>query len=418
MHHSLSGGHVLARAKHLMEVFDARCRPVPGDPRTTSGVWRFHELIMPSLPVGDIVSLGEGIVPIWPAGKNLREWIGGDLDLWLIGEGQGPTGAFKDFGGTVATSVAKKSGEDSDICASTGDTSAMAAAYAAAAGMKCVVVLPRDFITAAQLAQLDAYGATVILVPGSFDDAMTIVAEMVEQKVSFPMNSLFPARIEGHQATVFLATQFFGWQMPDWFVAPVGNGSNTSSIGKGMRLLKDLRFVDKTAQILGVQSEAACPLERSWGRLMVKDQTAKPEDRIKAWTSQYESMIGKHDLGETTATAARINEPVSYKKVIREIVWSGGMITVAEEEDLNEAVMIAGSDGIFLCPQSGTALAGLRKEVRVGNVKPGSRVAVVCTATGLKFTEVPVQYKHLGLGKTIEAADCNPETTAEIIQGL
>src|SRR5262249_16795013 len=145
---------------------------------------------------------------------------------WLMLQGQNPTGSFKDHGMTVLVSVAKAIGIKTIVCASTGDTSASAAAYARAAGMACVGFLPKGGVTDEQIAQLYAYDAKIVFVPGTFDDCMKIVENLVAAGRAFPANSINPTRIEGHMSTVFLATQFFAWTFPDWFVVPVGNGSN------------------------------------------------------------------------------------------------------------------------------------------------------------------------------------------------
>jgi threonine synthase len=368
-----------------------------------SGVWRFKEWIMPYLPDKYIVSLGEGNVPIVPAGRNLKKWIG-PADLWIILEGMTPTGSFKDFGGTVMMSVAKAAGIKYVGCASTGDTSAMVAAYASAAGMQSVVILPRGKVTAAQLAQPLVHGAKIITLPGDFDDCMRVVRELVTEKRLFPANSLNPTRIEGHQATVFLTAQFFGWELPDWISLPVGNGSNCSSVGKALRLMRQLGYKGNTSKILGCQSEAAKPLASSW-------LTTKTENRdvnIPDWKSHYRSL----PVGETTATAARIGDPVSRDKVMREIVHSGGAMKVIPEQMLNEAVAVCGRDGHFVCPQTGTALAGVKLALQDKTIRKHSTVVVVSTANGLKFTESAV----LGLEKEIiDAPDCRTETVAKIM---
>ncbi|MBI4089074.1 threonine synthase [Candidatus Kaiserbacteria bacterium] len=399
-----------SEAPYWKIVFDRRCLQDHHDIQSQSGVWRFHELVMPSLSEEHIVTLGEGIMPMWRAGNNLRKWIGGGLDLWLMPEGLAPTGSFKDFGGTVMISVAKASGVTAIGCASTGDTSAMAAAYAAAAGMTCAVVLPRGWVTAVQLAQPIAHGAKVITVPGSFDDCSRIVQELVAAGRMFPANSINPSRIEGHQATVFLAVQFFGWEMPDWFVVPVGNGSNSSSIGKGMRTLRDLGFVHHIGRILGVQSAAANPLAQSWS--VASGMNRNPpstNDFADLWKTAY---MPRDKLGDTVATAARIGAPVSYKKVIREITASNGAVLTASEESLIEAVLIAGSDGHFVCPQTGTALSGLRDAVSRGLVQSRERVVVVSTAAGIKFPNVPARR---GGASSWNAKTCDTEEVAGLI---
>ncbi|MBU2028588.1 threonine synthase [Patescibacteria group bacterium] len=373
-------------------------------PLLRSGVWRFWEWIMPNLPINQIITLNEGNVPIVPAGKNLQDWVG-PIDLWLILEGMTPTGSFKDFGGTVMISVAKAAGIKAIGCASTGDTSAMAAAYASAAGMKCVVVLPRGKITPAQLAQPLVYGAMVITIPGSFDDCMRIVRELVQAELLFPANSLNPTRIEGHQATVFLTAQFFDWDLPDWFVLPVGNGSNCSSVGKAMRLMKQLGYAGNMSKILGCQSTAANPLASSW----IQAKSAFGNVSVDSWSIKY---TPQEHVGETTATAALIGKPVSWRKVIREIVASNGAMNTVPEQLLNEAVAVWGRDGHFVCPQTGTALAGVKLAVKNGMIAKGSRVVVISTANGIKFTESAAA----GLEKTIiEADDCQTETIAKIM---
>lgn len=387
-------------------LFDARARGsnFRADlPTMNSGVWRFKEWIMPDLGYEHVVTLGEGNHPIVRAGKHLRDWVGLE-DLWLILEGVNPTGSFKDNGGTVMISVARAAGIKAIGCASTGDTSAMAAAYASAAGMQCLVILPEGKVTAAQLAQPLVHGAKVITLPGSFDDCMRAVQELVEGQLLFPANSLNPSRIEGHQATVFLTAQYFGWKLPDWFIVPVGNGSNCSSIGKAMRLMHGLGYGGPRARILGCQSEAAKPLGCSWtkthraGRVTAQD-----------WNRNYAPL----PVGETTATAARIGDPVSREKVIREITSSEGAMVVAPESLLNEAVSVCGKDGHFVCPQTGIALAGLRLAIKNGTVSREERAVAVSTATGLKFTDSAAE----GLLKEIiKAPDCRTGTVAAIMK--
>ncbi|MDP3052637.1 MAG: threonine synthase [bacterium] len=392
-----------SRARYI-GVFDSRIISSAfhsKNPSDCSGVWRFKEWVMPFLPDDYIVTLREGFVPIVCAGKHLREWVG-DIELYLILEGMTPTGSFKDFGGTVMMSVAKAAGIKAVACASTGDTSAMAAAYAAAAGIQCAVLLPKGKITPVQLAQPLVYGAKVILLPGDFDDCMKVMKELVANYGVYPANSLNPARIEGHQATVFQIAQYFKWQLPDWIAVPVGNGSNCSSIGKAMRLMKKFGF-KKISQILGCQSEAANPLAKSWN-LTEKDS----QIFLDKWKSNYQPI----KVGETSATAARIGNPVSRDKVMREIIYSNGAMQIASERDLNEAVSVCGRDGYFVCPQTGMALAGIRNAVNKGWIKKGKRVVVVSTATGLKFTETAAAHLEKNI---ISAKDCRTETAAKIL---
>lgn len=383
------------------------------EPWEMSGVWRYRELIMPYLPTEYIVSLGEGNVPILPAGKKLMRWLGTDqIKVWIILEGMTPTGSFKDFGGTVMISTAKAAGVEVVVCASTGDTSAMAAAYAAPAGMKCTVILPEGKVTAVQLAQPFVHGAKVITLPGSFDDCMRVVQDLVLNHGAYPANSLNPARIEGHQATAFQIAQFFNWKMPDWIAVPVGNGSNSSSIGKGMRLMHGLGITEECSRILGCQSMAANPLSSSWNRaqtgMSIFEDAGHANLSLEHWRNNYQPV----QVGETTATAARIGNPVSREKVMREVVNSKGAMKTVSELDLNEAVAVCGQDGIFVCPQTGTALAGVRDAIADGKIQPGQTVVVVSTATGLKFTDSAARYLKKEI---IKAPDCETDTVRRII---
>lgn len=371
-----------------------------------SGIWRYKGLIMPFMPSEYIVTLGEGNVPIVRAGKHLRRWIDGGIDLWLILEGMTPTGSFKDYGGTVMMTVAKAAGIKALGCASTGDTSAMAAAYAAAAGITCFVILPQGQVTPVQLAQPLVHGAKVITLPGSFDDCMRVVQDLVANHGAYPANSLNPARIEGHQATVFQLAQFFGWNLPDWIAVPVGNGSNSSSIGKGIRTLKDLNLVlGKGSRILGAQSLAANPLADAWERAST--------DTGGTLAERWEKLYRPIKVGQTVATAARIGDPVSQAKVMREVNLSGGAVLTAAERMLREAVAVCGKDGHFVCPQTGTALATVKRAVVRGLIKPGQRVVVVSTATGLKFTESTAQDLE---AQIVKAETCETNEVADILE--
>lgn len=382
---------LIPKKEKLIKLFDQRASQAIGNldnnPLFFSGVWRFKEWIMPFLAEEDIVSLGEGICPLVKAGPNLKKWLGADLDLWILMEGMTPTGSFKDYGGTVLMSVARAAGIKAVACASTGDTSAMAAAYAARAGIKAAVILPKGKITSVQLAQPLAHGARIINVPGDFDDCMKIMEELVQEFGVYPANSLNPARIEGHQASVFQIVQALGWQLPDWIAVPVGNGSNCSSIGKGLRLLEDFGFGKKT-RILASQSRAADPLAESWQKACSK---YRGQEYQAGFIENWQKIFKPKKAGETTATAARIGAPVSRDKVMREIAHSRGAMQIASERDLNEAVEAVGKDGQFVCPQTGIALAGLRSAIQNNWIKKDAKVIVISTATGLKFTQAIAQ---------------------------
>ncbi|MDD4409721.1 MAG: threonine synthase [Candidatus Pacebacteria bacterium] len=372
------------------------------NPMYRSGVWRFREWIMPYMPLDKIVTLGEGNVPIVPAGDHLKQWIG-DIDLHIIMEGMTPTGSFKDFGGTVMMSLANVTGVKAVACASTGDTSAMAAAYSTALGIKCAVILPEGQVTAVQMAQPLVHGAKIILLPGDFDDCMSVMQDLVSDYGVYPANSLNPSRIEGHQATVFLIAQYFDWNLPDWIALPVGNGSNCSSVGKAMRTMRQLG-IGMGSKILGCQSEAANPLARSWRGVY----SSVGEVSLPLWKNMYEPV----KVGDTAATAARIGDPVSREKVMREITFFDGAMEEVSEHDLRQAVAVCGRDGHFVCPQTGIALAGIRNALSEGLIDRGELVVAVSTATGLKFTGTAVERMQDNI---ISAPDCSTETVARIV---
>ena len=369
-----------------------------------SGVWRFGGttgILMPYILPEQMISLGEGMHPFVPGGKALRKWIGGNLDLYFLLEGINPTGSFKDNGMTVAVTDASIAGVKALICRSTGDTSAAAAAYAARAGIPCITLLPRNQgITPSQIVQPLAHNSVVITYPGTFDDIKDAYNELVLSGEYYPVNSINPARIEGHTATVYITAQFLGWELPDWFAVPVGNGSNSTSVGIGMRRLLETGLAQKPARILGVQAHSASPLYDAW----------VGSRNNKEWLAKYVSLTG---VGNTAATAQNIGNPASHKKVIREIggfretEGCSGAMEKAEEGDLRAGMFVAGADGIEVCPQTGVVIAGVRNAVRKGIIKNGQRVVIVSTAHLLKFVHVVEEER----GSMIrEINDCRAES--------
>ena len=291
---------------------------------------------------------------------------------------------------TTLVTLARLSGVPCIVCISTGDTAPSLASFASAAGIPCVVLLPAGKVTPAQVAQCVLYGARVIEAPTDFDGLVEIFFELVKLGV-YPGNSLNPARIAGHMSTVFHIAMYFGWILPHWIVAPVGNGSNTSSIGLGMRRMRQLGIVSGSAKILGCQTEQANPLARSF------------QPTQAGWKSVYRPV----QAGDTIATACRIGNPVSAEKVIREVSLSGGAMQTATEADIFEGMSLCNKDGLPVCPQTGIATAGLRQAVRNGTVEAGSDAVIVSTATALKF---PLTDTHVE--KAIERA---PEATVRRI---
>jgi threonine synthase len=310
------------------------------------------------LPVTDrtpVITLGEGDTPLIRA-RHIEEVIGPDIEVYLKFEGANPTGSFKDRGMTVAVSKAVEEGSKAVVCASTGNTSASAAAYAARAGLRCIVVLPGGRVALGKLSQALMCGAKVIPVKGNFDQALTLVREMAASYPVTLVNSLNPNRIEGQKTGAFEVVDALG-RAPDWHFMPVGNAGNITAYWRGY---KEYHADGRCAlpRMMGFQAEGAAPIVR--GRPI-----ANPE---------------------TVATAIRIGNPASWKQAEAARDESSGAIDcVSDEEILRAYQMIAGKEGVFAEPASAAAVAGLLKYAAAGRLHPDSRAArpiAVCVLTG------------------------------------
>lgn len=360
--------------QHWRDLFDRR-RSAPRSEATPpfqlSGVWRFRELVLPDLPPGEIVSKPEGNTRLYP-GRALGEELG-LARLFVKHEGENPTLSFKDRGMTVGVSWARHLGIRHVACASTGDTSAALAAYAAEVpGMKGVVLLPDEKITGEQLSQALHYGATTLALATDFDGCMRIVAELAEKHPLYLLNSKNSVRIEGQKTIGWEAIHDLGWEVPDWFVVPVGNAGNVSAIGKGLREWLDLGVIGKKPRIAGAQAEAADPFYRSY-------------------LSGFRDRVTR-TAGETAASAIRIGAPVSHPKARREIEFFDGVVTRVTEEELLAAGALANRHGLAICPNSAVALAGAKKLRDEGVIRKGDLVVVVATAHALKFSGPTVAF--------------------------
>ena len=339
-----------------------------------SGVWGKKEWVCPELRDEHVVSMDEG-------GTNLfwAERYGGQLgldDLWVKMCGNSHTGSFKDLGMTVLVSVVRQmmadgAGIRAVACASTGDTSAALAAYAAAAGIPAIVILPRGLVTSAQLVQPLANGARVLALDTDFDGCMAIVQRLVEEEGVYLASSMNSLRIEGQKTLSFEIVQQFDWDVPDVIIIPGGNLGNVSALGAGFDMLLALGLVTKRPRIVVAQAAAANPLYRAFQN---------------DW--RFEPMTAE----PTIASAIRIGNPVSIRKAIRTLQQYDGLVEQATEEELTDAAARADLTGLFNCPHTGVAFAALEKLVARGDIKASDRVIVISTANGLKFTEFKVDY--------------------------
>ena len=356
-----------------------------------SGVWGKKEWVCPEVRDENVVSMDEGGTNMFWAERFGKE-IGVD-DLWVKQCGNSHTGSFKDLGMTVLVSVVKQMVADGRAlraiaCASTGDTSAALAAYAAAAGIPAIVILPRGRVTAAQLVQPLANGARVLYLDTDFDGCMTIARRLAEEEGVYLANSLNSLRLEGQKTLAVEVVQQFDWDVPDVVVVPGGNLGNVSAIGAGFELMLDLGVIAKRPRLVVAQAEAANPLYTAYRN---------------NW--KFEPMVAR----PTIASAIQIGNPVSIDRAIRTLQRFNGVVEQATESELAEAVARADRTGMFNCPHTGVALAAIEKLAARGEVRRGDRTIVISTANGLKFSEFKVAYHTTGLPGII-ARHANPPT--------
>jgi len=333
--------------------------------RRPLGVWRYREL----LPIGEgveIVSLGEG-----GTGLHGCRRLAGDIGLrclYVKNEGENPSGSFKDRGMTVGVTKAVELGAGSVMCASTGNTSASLAAYAARAGLRCFVMIPAGRIAAGKLAQAIVHGARIIEIDGNFDDAMRAVVEAARSVGSpYLLNSVNPFRIEGQKTIAYEINDQLS-QLPDIIALPVGNAGNVTALWKGLLELKTLGLADALPRIIGIQAERAAPIANAFRSGL---------DHIRPVAEP-----------ETIATAIRIGSPVNWKRALVAARQSGGLIeTVTDREILEAQRALAGREGIFVEPASASTIAGVGRLVNRGFIKADEEVVCIATGHGLKDQE-------------------------------
>src|SRR5262245_49710692 len=373
-------------------------RRASSKPIDQSGVWRFRELL-PEADESEIVTMMEGDTPIWDA-PRCAEYAGMNR-LTFKHLGMNPTGSFKDLGMTTGITQAKRLGATSVACASTGNTSASMAAYAARARMNAFVFIPSGQIALGKLSQALDYGAIVLQIDGDFDDAMRLVREVANKSPLYLLNSVNPFRLEGQKTIAFEMTQQRGWRAPDRVIVPGGNLGNSSAIAKGFHELMELGVIAKMPKITIVQAEGANPLYRMWLRYRDREATeAQSRDREGAQVRTRDRKGAELKLtpveGATTlATAIKIGAPLSWPKALRGLRWSEGEVEQVTEQEIADAKAMIGLDGIGCEPASAVTLAGVRKMVAAGVVKPDEDVVAILTGHVLKDPDYTVNY-HAG----------------------
>jgi threonine synthase len=315
------------------------------------GLIRHFSAFLTPVPEDCVVTLLEGNTPLVPA-PSLAKAIAPGTEIFLKYEGLNPTGSFKDRGMTMAVSMAKASGANAVICASTGNTSASAAAYAARAGMKAFVLIPEGKIALGKLSQAMIHGATVLQILGNFDDALTLVREVSEKYPVTLVNSVNPYRIEGQKSGAFEVCDALG-DAPTYHVLPVGNAGNITAYWAGYKAYKAAGKSARLPRMLGWQAEGSAPIVRGHA-------IAKPE---------------------TVATAIRIGNPASWKSAEAARDESGGSIGMVSDAEILEAYkLVAETEGIFCEPASAASIAGVIKSAKQGVFTKGD--SIVCTLTG------------------------------------
>ena len=338
-----------------------------------TGIIERYRRYLPVTETTPVVSLCEGNTPLVRV-DNFVKAIGGEFELYLKYEGLNPTCSFKDRGMTMAVTKAKEKGAQVVICASTGNTSASAAAYAARAGLKCVVLLPNGKIALGKLAQALMYGATTISIEGNFDEALRIVRELGETGKVEVVNSVNPVRIEGQKTAAFEICDQLG-RAPDYHFLPVGNAGNITAYWKGFKEYYSVKKADRLPKMCGWQAAGSAPI------------------------------VDGHpiEFPNTVATAIRIGNPASWQPAVTAAKESQGFIDkVTDEEILAAYKLIARTDGVFVEPACAAPLAGLIRSVKAGKIPQGSVITATMTGHGLKDPDNAI--KTAGFEPTVVSA--------------
>jgi threonine synthase len=337
-----------------------------------SGVWRFRE-ILPEISAEKIITIREGNTPVYELPHCAKS--AGVKRLFAKHQGMNPTGSFKDTGMTVAASFARQAGYRWVACASTGNTSASMAAYAARGGLHSLVLIPDGKISWSKLSQSLDYGAITCQLKTDFDGCVRVLNEVVERMPVYLLNSVNPYRVEGQKTLAFELLEQFAWEPPDHIIVPGGNLANSSAIGKALREMKEIGLISRVPKVSVIQAEGANPLMRT-----IRETNG-------------ERLVPVH--AETMATAIRIGNPASWKKALRVIRESGGAVEQVSEVEIAVAKAEIGAEGVGCEPASAVTLAGLKKLVKRGFVKSSEFVVLVLTGHLLKDSEFTLKF-HRG----------------------
>jgi threonine synthase len=347
-------------------------RRLSSAPADLSGVWRFRELL-PALNDEHVITLREGNTPLYEMPQCAR--IVGVPHLFAKHQGMNPTGSFKDAGMTVAASFAHRAGYRWIACASTGNTSASMAAYAARGGMRSLVLVPEGKISWSKVSQALDYAAVTCQLRTDFDGCLRLLQELVLRAPVHQLNSINPFRIEGQKTLAIELMEQMDWQLPDHIIVPGGNLGNSSAIGKALLEMHDLGLISRLPKLSVIQAEGANALVRT-----LREAGGKQLISVNA---------------ETRATAIRIGNPASWKKAVRVLEATGGACEQVSEVEMAQAKAEIGTEGIGCEPASAVTLAGLKKLVKQGFVKGGETVVLILTGNLLKDPDFTIEF-HRG----------------------
>ncbi len=356
-----------------------------------SGVWRFRDLLPILTDTEHPVTLREGNTPLYELPRSAAS-----LGInWLLAKHQGmnPTGSFKDTGMTAALSVAAQQGYEWVACASTGNTSAAMAAYAARAGLRSLVLIPEGKIAWGKLSQSMDYGAITLQLKTDFDGCVRVLNELIRRLPIYLLNSVNPYRLEGQKTPAFEMLEQMDWQVPEHIIVPGGNLANNAALGKGFEELHHLGLISRVPRISIVQAAGASPLVQS---MLVN---------------------GGRELlpvtADTRATAIRIGNPASFHKAVRTLQSTGGWAEAVSEQEIALAKAEIGAEGVGCEPASAVTLAGLKKLVAQGKVTPEERVVLILTGHTLKDPQYTIEYHRGALLDEREQAEATPAEWAQ-----
>ncbi|HTH65403.1 MAG TPA: threonine synthase [Gemmatimonadales bacterium] len=349
----------------LRALFDLRTGARRGP--FASGVWRFHEMVLPT--AGDVLTYPEGNTPLLH--RPTVSAYAGVAELLLKHEGHNPTGSFKDRGMTVGVTQARRIHATAVACASTGNTAAALGAYAALAGLPALVFVPRGLVAIGKLAQILAYGARTLLVRGDFDACLALAREAGERLGVYILNSINPFRLEGQKTIVLELLQQLDWDPPDWIVVPAGNLGNTAAFGKALGEARDCGLITRLPRLAAVQAAGAAPFARSFRDGFARRHTVQPE---------------------TVASAIRIGNPASYERAVRAIRDTNGVVTTVTDDEILEAKAVVDASGAGCEPASAASVGGTRRLVQEGIIRASDRVVAILTGHVLKDPGVVTQY--------------------------